>query len=398
VPSVNGVTYAWTGPQAFTATGNIASVPNAALTNAGSYILSMTTPGCASVNRTLNVAIRSSSAAVAGSNSPRCTGNALYLTVNTIAGASYLWQGPNGYSSTAQNPALSNVQPIQSGNYSLTVNIAGCGSSTQSTPVVVYPNATGIQISAAQTLCAGSTLTLTGTSVSGATMSWTGPGGFTATGSTATIPVTTLLNRGRYAYNVSMPGCGTVSRFANVTIMDGAAVSGTISSPLCTGAPMYMNANFIAGASYVWSAPDGFSSTQKSPSRIQVTVPMAGVYTLSVNVPGCGTVTQTIPVTINVCRDGQDIDAAEPNLEMLTEADLKLNVYPNPFERELSYTSSGQTLVKVQLLNLNGSVMHQIDQPNAEGVIPNTETLSAGVYFLRFETEQGYRVVKVMRQ
>jgi hypothetical protein len=280
----------------------------------------------------------------------------------------------------------------------LTVNIAGCGSSTQSTPVIIYPNANGIQISAAQTLCAGSALALTGTSVSGATMSWTGPSAFTATGATANIPVTTTANAGRYAYMVSMPGCGTVTKYSNVTIMDGAAVSGTITSPLCTNAAMYMDAAFIAGATYEWSSPDGFFSTQRAPSRIKVTVPMAGVYTLSVNVPGCGTVTQTIPVTINVCREGDDVDVSEPNLEMLTEVDLKLNVYPNPFERELSYTSSGQTLLKVQLLDLNGRVMHQINQPEANGSIPDTEILSAGVYFLRFETQQGYRVVKVMRQ
>ncbi len=54
--------------------------------------------------------------------------------------------------------------------------------------------------------------------------------------------------------------------------------------------------------------------------------------------------------------------------------------------------------MKVQLLDLNGRVMHQINQPEPNGTIPDTESLSAGVYFLRFETQQGYRVVKVMRQ
>ena len=398
VPMLNGVTYAWTGPQSFTASGNTASVPNAAVANAGNYVLSMTTPGCASVNRTLNVVVRSSTAAIAGSNTPLCTGSVLNLTVNTIAGATYVWQGPNGFTSTQQNPSLSNVQPVQSGNYSLTVSFAGCGSATQTIPVVIFPNATGIQISAAQTLCSGSSLTLTGTSVSGATMSWVGPNSFTASGSSISVPVTTVANAGRYAYSVVMPGCQAVQRNSNVTIMNGAAVNGVISTPLCTGAAMYMDAAFIAGATYQWQAPDGFSSTQKSPSRIRVTVPMAGVYTLSVNVPGCGIVSQTIAVTINVCREGDDVDPSEPNLEMLTEAELKLNVYPNPFARELSYTSSGLSLVRVQLLDLNGRVMHQITQPESNGIIPDTESLPAGAYFLRFETAQGYRVVKVMRQ
>jgi hypothetical protein len=77
---------------------------------------------------------------------------------------------------------------------------------------------------------------------------------------------------------------------------------------------------------------------------------------------------------------------------------LKINLYSILLERELSYTASGQTIVKVQLLDLNGRVMHQVNQPDANGSIPDTESLSAGVYFLRFETTQGHRGVKVMRQ
>jgi len=77
---------------------------------------------------------------------------------------------------------------------------------------------------------------------------------------------------------------------------------------------------------------------------------------------------------------------------------VKIKVYSKLLERKVSYTSSGQTIVKVQLLDLNGRVMHQINQPEANGSIPDTDSLSAGVYFMRFETQQGYRVVKVMRQ
>jgi hypothetical protein len=77
---------------------------------------------------------------------------------------------------------------------------------------------------------------------------------------------------------------------------------------------------------------------------------------------------------------------------------LKINLYSILLERELSYTASGQTIIKVQLLNLNGRVMHQVNNPEANGCSPDTESLSAWVYFLRFEKQQGYRGMKVMRQ
>ncbi len=64
---------------------------------------------------------------ISSSNAPLCSGSSLQLSASNLGGASYSWTGPNGFSSTQQNPSISNVSASASGMYSLTVtNDMGC--------------------------------------------------------------------------------------------------------------------------------------------------------------------------------------------------------------------------------------------------------------------------------
>lgn len=60
------------------------------------------------------------------SNSPVCPKDTLFLTVDTIPGASYLWEGPNNFVSTKQNPFIPNYQASMAGTYKVSINL-GCG-------------------------------------------------------------------------------------------------------------------------------------------------------------------------------------------------------------------------------------------------------------------------------
>jgi gliding motility-associated-like protein len=62
-----------------------------------------------------------SSTAKASSNSPICIGNTLELTAS--GGTNYAWTGPNGFTSTDQNPTIINVPTSYSGQYEC--NITG---------------------------------------------------------------------------------------------------------------------------------------------------------------------------------------------------------------------------------------------------------------------------------
>lgn len=57
---------------------------------------------------------------------PVCEDDDVNLSVESIAGATYSWSGPGGFSSNLQNPILPMVTQSDAGTYSVTVSIAGC--------------------------------------------------------------------------------------------------------------------------------------------------------------------------------------------------------------------------------------------------------------------------------
>jgi len=52
---------------------------------------------------------------------PVCVGGTLSFSANTNTGNSYSWSGPNGFTSTSQNPTISGVTAANTGNYSVAV-------------------------------------------------------------------------------------------------------------------------------------------------------------------------------------------------------------------------------------------------------------------------------------
>jgi hypothetical protein len=191
-----GTSYSWSGPSGFTA--NTASTGN--ITAAGAYNVTVTDGnGCtSSCSRTLTV--NALPIPTAGSNSSVCQGSTLTLT--SSGGSSYNWSGPNGFTSTSQNPSITNVLLAAAGTYNVTVtNASGC-TATATTSVIITPLPTANISYAGSPFCAGQTTaspTLTGTNAyTGGT--YGAPAGLTINPSTGVIDFTT-----------STPGSYTVS-------------------------------------------------------------------------------------------------------------------------------------------------------------------------------------------
>jgi hypothetical protein len=64
-------------------------------------------------------------------------GGTIQLNAATVQGATYSWTGPNGFSSTQQNPTIPNATAANSGTYSVTVRVNGCTSAPATTQVTV---------------------------------------------------------------------------------------------------------------------------------------------------------------------------------------------------------------------------------------------------------------------
>jgi len=63
------------------------------------------------------------SSAIATSNSPLCIGDPLQLSAS--GGTNYFWSGPNGFTSTDQNPTIPNANASHSGQYSCSITGTG---------------------------------------------------------------------------------------------------------------------------------------------------------------------------------------------------------------------------------------------------------------------------------
>lgn len=88
----------------------------------------------------------------ATNNGPITAGQTLQLSASSSPGASYLWSGPNSFSSTLQNPLVPNAQVGSSGTYSVTASFGDCTSLSASTSAAVTPSGTGC-VASSSTLC-----------------------------------------------------------------------------------------------------------------------------------------------------------------------------------------------------------------------------------------------------
>jgi hypothetical protein len=75
----------------------------------------------------------------AGNNGPICSGDTLKLSASNVAGVSYSWSGPNGFTSSLQNPVIPNADTLYAGKYAVSVTAKNCSSSPVYTNAVITP-------------------------------------------------------------------------------------------------------------------------------------------------------------------------------------------------------------------------------------------------------------------
>ena len=300
-PSVAGATYSWTGPNGFTSANQNPTIANSTLAMAGLYRVTVTVTGCPSLAGTTTVAINTiPSTPTASSNSPLCAGSTLNLTSSLVAGATYFWTGPNGFTSTDQNPTIATSTPSMAGGYSVTAIINGCPSPAGTTSVVINEIPSTPTVSSNSPVCAGSTINLTTPSVAGATYSWTGPNGFTSTIQNPTIANSTLAMAGLYSVTVTVNGCPSLAGTTTVAINTiPSTPTASSNSPLCAGSTLNLTSSLVAGATYSWTGPNGFTSANQNPTIANSTLAMAGVYSVTAIINGCPSPAVTTSVVIN---------------------------------------------------------------------------------------------------
>ncbi len=202
---------------------------------------------------------RFTEAPLAGSNGPVCAGATVNLVASTIPGAAYVWTGPNGFTSSVQNPAIAAATGVASGVYSVTATISGYAFPAATTAVTVNAS-TGIALQpSSQAICVGApaSLSVTASGTGPFTYQWRKNGSniADATGNSFNIGSVTTGDAG--SYDVVITGaCGNkTSSAATLTVNTATGIALQPSNQtVCAGAPVSLSvtASGIGTFTYQW--------------------------------------------------------------------------------------------------------------------------------------------------
>jgi hypothetical protein len=150
--------------------------------------------------------------ATASNSGAACPGSSVQLRASSPTGTAYNWYGPNGYTSTLQNPTLPSLTAAMAGTYTVLVsNGTGACPGTASTTVAVSPSPTQpVLATSATAQCPGTPVTLSAINLAAAgplTYAWSlvSGDGLPTTINTATLTVSPTQNS-VYRLTVSSAG------------------------------------------------------------------------------------------------------------------------------------------------------------------------------------------------
>jgi gliding motility-associated-like protein len=306
----------WGGPNNFYSTNPNPSITPAHPAMNGVYTVSVTTVNCMSTGTTMVTVLNPSVSAT--NNGVYCANSNVQLfSFPSLGITSFQWSGP-GFSSAAQNPTVNNIQVGGSGEYTVMVSDGFCQAfATTTVAVNPLPNP---QLSSNGPICELDTLVLTASGTDFYEIYGPPPVSFSTSISTGTILNTPFLAAGFYTViGTDVNGC--VNKFLhNVVILPlpplnvkgGQACVGSTASLVASGA-----------ASYSWTGPNGFTSSQNIIYFPNMQPSMTGSYVVTgVGNNGCqltsGTTLTVFPtpapsvsITQEVCLGGKAVFASE---------------------------------------------------------------------------------------
>ena len=255
VAPVSGYTYSWTSiPSGFTSTS---ANPTATPAVSTTYYLaeSYSTGGCTRTDSAI-ITVNPTPLAAVGTYRSVCLGDSTQLGVAAISGHTYSWVGSSGWKSTLANPY---VTPIAKRLYTLTETATASGCvKTDTVSINVNPvPARPATASNNGPICAGGTLKLTASSVTGATAyTWTGDNGKVYNGQNPVINNVTVADSTDYGVTVTVAGCTSAHRytFGKVYPTPNAHFSGADS--ICGGSTTSYTGDG-KGSSYSWNLNGG---------------------------------------------------------------------------------------------------------------------------------------------
>lgn len=397
----SGVTYHWTGPGSFVSSHHDTGINNMQSVNAGYYTIKATLGTC-SIKDSVQVIVDPHAAGLsAGSNSPVCAGDTLYLHANSSSsGVGYSWSGPS-FGAGSANTQINNVQLSNAGTYTIVFSLNAC-SDTLTVPVTINPN-TGpplvtISVLPGDTVCAGTNLTFSAVTSNAGSPSYTWMRNGTVINGTTTASFTTA-----FVGNGDVISCkvnsilvcqSTDTALSNSIHLDIISIPPPVVS--VSNSPLtYTLGDYVtftghppgspAGLTYAWTKNGVFINGNTTTTFTSNNVSQTDLVCFIVYSP----VACTTPDSGIACAGTTEVGNVQA-------ASGSVQIYPNPVNESLTIEMSGGTgsnSFAVKIFDITGRPVYN-GVMNASKMQIDTRAFVKGTYILELEGADGARVIK----
>lgn len=384
--AIGGVGFKWEGPASFNTTTQNPTLPNVDTPdNDGYYIAYATMNGCSSDGDSIYVEVHPNPVPSIRFSSlfEVCEGGRVELTLDSsVSSVSYVWSVINNPDYTGRGTGVSfdSLKTSDAGGVVVTAtsSISGCtGSDTVLIDVLAYPDIPNPEYNGP--LCEGERLELTvaADSTANVVYMWEGPGGYVFEGRDAFRNELVEGNAGIYYLNASRNG-STIS----CAVKDSVEVlvkptppepQLANNGPLKAGEDLELKVlNPAPDAGFTWRGPNSFGSLVQDPIIPNVTVGMAGSYTLVTTLDGCESSSFTVVV----------IDDGKAKQEEVT-------LFPNPNDGNFTVRAEvgEDQIMPFEVISVLGTVVYsdrvQTQNKKMEQKIELSGGLTSGVYIFR---------------
>ncbi len=344
-----GFSYVWTGPQGYNSNAQLSNINPATPLNSGVYTCTITASNGCTASATQSVLIRPAPV-ISALGSTVCITQTVSLSgTSNTGGCTFLWSGPNSFTSNLQNPVITNPQVSNSGTYQLTVTDQyTCSSVAVANVTVTAMPVASFTSNSPQ--CYGETLSFNAsTSTGGILYNWSGPNNFTSNLQNPSINNVTLPATGIYTLNVIAGPCqSSISHSVLVNSLPGLTVVG--SPAICETRTLNLS-TFSSGNinSYQWHGPGSYTASSQNISIGPALLGHSGTYTITV-------------IDNNLCLNSETV---------------AVNILPNPV---LATNNLTVCLLQPALLSASGADTYFWTGPGAFHANTGTVTLLSATY------------------
>lgn len=263
-------------------------------------------------------------------NDPICSTETLFLATTEVIGANYFWEGPDGFSATDFEVEIADLELVNSGVYSIYLELDGCYSDTVTSDIIVNPS---YDINLIDTICSNESylfgpneLVTAGNyvqnlqttagcdSIVQLVLTVNPSYSFVidtslCDGESITFEGLTMTETGTYPFNLfTSLGCDSIITYELIVHPIPAAPSLSTNSPLsCPGDSYEVILSMVSDATYAWTGPNNFISDAAN-IYFDAGISDMGTYSVTVTLNGCVSPSSDTELSITNIYSFDDFD------------------------------------------------------------------------------------------